>query len=503
MKINQLKSGVILSYCTQAVYILTSILYTPIMLRLLGQNEYGLYQLASTLVSYLGLLSFGFGAGYMRFYSGYKVKEDSGAIARLNGMFMLIFSAISVICVLCGAVMLINADKIFPTGLSTAELNKARLLMAIMIFNMALTFITSVFSSYITAHERFFFQRLTEFLRVLFNPFLTLPLLIVGYGSVGMVTVSAFLTIFVLIFNIWYCFTRLNMTFSFRCLDFKLLKEMSVFTFFIFINMIVDQINWSVDKILLGKMMNTAAVAVYGIAAQLNTMYISLSTNISGVFVPRVNMLIASGKDNKAITDMFTKIGRIQLIVSALAMSGYVMFGREFINIWAGTDYDGAYRVGLFLMLPATIPMLQNVGIEIQRAKNMHRARSVVYLAVAVSNIFVSIPCIEKWGISGAAFGTALTLLIGNGLFMNIYYHKKMGLDMFLFWKQILKMLPALLPALAVSVAAKHIIGCGAIGTLAANIALYCAVYAVSMWFIGLNDSERGIVKRYFIKERV
>lgn len=503
MKINQLKSGVILAYCTQAVYILTSILYTPIMLRLLGQSEYGLYQLVYTLVSYLGLLSFGFGAGYMRFYAGYKVKEDSGAIAKLNGMFMLIFSAIALICILCGAVMLFNADKIFNDGLSGAELTKARILMSVMIFNMALTFVTNVFSSYITAHERFFFQRLIEFLRVLFNPFLTLPLLLAGYGSVGMVSVSALLTVFVLAMNVWYCFTRLNMKFSFKGFDVSLLKEMFVFTFFIFINMIVDQINWSIDKLLLGRMMGTAAVAVYGIAAQLNTMYISLSTNISGVFVPRVNMLVASGKDNRTITGMFTQIGRIQFVVAALAVSGYVMFGREFISIWAGEEYYGAYRVGLFLMLPVTIPMLQNVGIEIQRAKNMHRARSVVYLAVAVSNIFVSIPCIRKWGIDGAAFGTALTLIIGNGLFMNIYYHKKMGLDMICFWKQILKMLPALLAAVAAGAAAKHIIGCTTIAALAVNIAVYCAVYAVSMWFVGLNTAERETVKKHFVKERV
>ena len=39
-KISQKKSGVILSYISYGVYMLSAFLYTPIMLRLLGQSEY-------------------------------------------------------------------------------------------------------------------------------------------------------------------------------------------------------------------------------------------------------------------------------------------------------------------------------------------------------------------------------------------------------------------------------------------------------------------------------
>lgn len=41
MHINQRKAGVILSYAGEIVKILVNLVYTPIMLRLLGQSEYG------------------------------------------------------------------------------------------------------------------------------------------------------------------------------------------------------------------------------------------------------------------------------------------------------------------------------------------------------------------------------------------------------------------------------------------------------------------------------
>lgn len=59
---NQKKAGVLLSYGQTALSTLISLTYTPVMLRLLGQSEYGLYTLVNGFVSNLSLLSFGMAA---------------------------------------------------------------------------------------------------------------------------------------------------------------------------------------------------------------------------------------------------------------------------------------------------------------------------------------------------------------------------------------------------------------------------------------------------------
>lgn len=113
------------------------------------------------------------------------------------------------------------------------------------------------------------------------NPLLALPLLIMGYGSIGMVAVTTFLTLLVLVMNVYYSFHNLHIRFCFKKFQLDLLKEMWVFTFFIFINQIIDQINWSVDKFLLGRFAGTTAVAVYGVGGQINSMYQVLSQTLS------------------------------------------------------------------------------------------------------------------------------------------------------------------------------------------------------------------------------
>lgn len=494
IKINQRKAGVILSYAGELAKILVSLVYTPIMLRLLGQSEYGLYQLVYSVVSYLSLLSLGFGSSYLRFYSRYKAQKDEDGVARLNGMFMIIFCSISAICILCGSVMIGNIRSIFGTGLTDSEYETARILMGLLIINLAMTFPNSVFNCSITAHEKFLFQKLLILLQNLFSPFLTLPLLIMGYGSVGMVSVTTFLTFAVLLSNMFYCFKKLHIRFEFRGLQIGLLKEMWVFTFFIFLNQIIDQVNWSVDKFLLGRLAGTTAVAVYGVGGQINTLYLQFSTSISNVFVPKVNRIVAESDDNEQLTKLFTKVGRIQFIVLGLILSGFIFLGKPFINVWAGDIYDASYYVALLLIIPVTVPLVQNLGIEIQRAKNMHKARSIVYLFIAIANIFISIPLIKLMGPAGAALGTAISLCVGNILFMNWYYHAHIGMNMFYFWKEIAKFIPALIAPGIVGVLIMRFANVTGFIKLGMFAIIYTGVYGISMYFLGMNAEEKQMV---------
>lgn len=500
---DQKKIGVILSYAGQFIHIITGFLYTPIMLRLLGQSEYGLYQIVYSVVSYLSLLSLGFGSSYMRFYSRAKEKGEIDEVSRVNGIFFLVFCFMALICILCGIVMLLNIEGIFGSGLTEAEYSKARILMFLMIVNLSLTFPNSVFDCIITSQERFIFQKTLSLFQYLLNPFITLPLLIAGYGSVSMVLVSTILTLLVLIINTFYSLKVIHAHFSFKHLKFELLKEMWVFTFFIFLNQIVDQINWSVDKFLLGRISGTISVALYSVGAQINSLYIQFSSSVSSVFVPKVNRLVAGTGNTKQISELFTRVGRIQFIIMSLILSGFVFFGKPFIKFWAGEGYEDAYVIALLLIVPVTVPLIQNLGIEIQRANNKHKARSVVYLVIALINVFISIPLIKKLGPCGAAIGTTISLTIGNILFMNWYYQKKLNIDIKNFWYNIAKFIPAfILPAIIGIIEANR--RYDSVMALIRSIIIYSFVFCISMYLFGMNKEEKSIItnplKRFFCK---
>ena len=490
---NQKKAGVLLSYISEAIKILTSLLYTPVMLRLLGQSEYGLYQLVHSVVSYLSLFSLGFTASYVRYYSITKAKGKEDDVWRLNGMFMTIFLILGCVAAFCGVVMIHNIRGIFSTGLTESEYGTAKVLMSLMVFNLVITFPNSVFNCIVSAHEQFFFQRLMTVLQNLLNPFLTLPLLLMGYGSIGMVVITTLITVAKCVANIIFVFSRLHVRFVFRNFDLSLLKDIGGFTFFLFLNQIIDQINWSVDRFLLGRMVGTTAVALYGLGGQINTMYVQLSSTISSVFAPKINRLVAEKNDNHELSMLFTRIGRIQFILLGLVLTGFIFLGQPFMRFWGHGEYDESYFVALWLIVPVTIPLIQNIGIEIQRAKNMHRARSVVYFCIAIGNIFLSIPLIRIWGPVGAATGTAISLAIGNFFFMNWYYAKKIGLEIKEFWKSILSFWPAFIAPLLLGVIIKKFFAVDSIIKLLIWVMIYTVVYCLSMWMLGMNASEKKI----------
>lgn len=500
VKINQLKVGAALSYISMGLGSIISIIYTPIMLRLLGKSEYGLFNLVSSVVSYLGLMNFGFGSAYMRYYSRYKVQNDQENIAKLNGMFLIIFSVIGIIAALAGSVLVFNVDFIFGEKLTATELSTAEILMAIMVFNISISFPNIIFQSYITANEKFIFQNVLQMLKTIINPFLTLPLLLMGYKSIGLACTTSAITIIVGISNAVFCFKKLKIRFKFQKLDNSLMKEMTKFSSYIFINMVIDQINWNVDKFIIGRYRGTAAVAVYGIAAQINVYYISISTSISNVFIPRVNRIVAETNNNEELTSLITRIGRVQFIILSLICSGLIFFGHPFINLWAGSNYSDAYSIMLLLVIPVTIPLIQNIGIEIQRAKNMHQFRSWLYLVIAIANICISIPLTKKYGGGGAAIGTAISLLLGNGLIMNWYYHKKVGLDMKYFWGQIMKFVPSLLPPVIIGILMNLFVDLYQINTFFLCGIIYVIIFCLSMWFLGMNRYEKALISSPLMK---
>lgn len=448
-KKSQIKWGVVLSYANQLITILSGLIYTPIMLRILGQSEFGLYQLAHSVILYLGLLNLGFSSGYLRIYFRFKNINDEARINNLNGLYLIIFLIISLVSAILGAVLIMNRQYMFGNSLSMDELYKMGPLMTIMLVSLVFSFLSSIFECYISAYSEFIFQRGLQTVKGVLNPLVTLPLLLNGQGSIAMAFVACALTIVSFIVTVYYCVKRLRMKFSFNNLERNVAKDLSTFTIYIFISSVVDKINLSLDNFLLGCMCGTIMVSIYGVGSQINGFYCMMTSSIASIFAPKINSIVAKSDNNDQLTNFFIKISRIMFMMLFLVIIGFVFFGRKFIMLWAGVDYSDSYYVSLMLMIGSIIPFVQICGIEIQKAKNMHKVRSIAFLVVAILNIVISIPLIKSFGALGASFGTMVTMLAGNGVFMNWYYNNRIGLNMRKYWKSLFALAPIFfLPAI-------------------------------------------------------
>ena len=44
----------------------------------------------------------------------------------------------------------------------------------------------------------------------------------------------------------------------------------------------------------------------------------------------------------------------------SLILSGFILYGKDFIVFWAGEDYISAYFMALIVMTPLLIPLIEN-----------------------------------------------------------------------------------------------------------------------------------------------
>lgn len=257
------------------------------------------------------------------------------------------------------------------------------------------------------------------------------------------------------------------------------------------------KINWQTDKIILAKVVNGTSVAIYAVGSTINSMFTRFSTSVSNVFAPRVNQLVANNEENmdEQLSLLFIKIGRLQWFILTLVLTGFIFFGQYFIELWVGNEYKNSYWICLLLMSPAMIPLIQNIGIEIQRAKNKHQFRSIVYLIMSFINVGVSIIFANIWGEIGAALGTTISLLLANGLIMNIYYHKKLGINITAFWKSIMKTIPGLIiPIIFGCLLMKYYHFSGVINYIL-FVTVYIVIYCVSIYVFSFNEDEKEIIE--------
>lgn len=495
-KINQLRLGVYLSYINMALGMLIPFFYTPIMLRLLGQAEYGLFSLSHSVVSYLSLLSFGFGTTIVRYIAKYRAEEDQDSLEKVFGFFILLYCAMAAIVLVCGFVLANNVEPIFNEGLTESEQIKMRSLVLIMTVSSALSFPLSVFSSMVVAYERFIFRNVLNILSTILVPAGNLIALWLGYKSVGMALAGLITSSVLLPWNIIYCRKKLGLKPKIAKIPKILIWEMARVSFYNFLGSIVDMLFWATDKVILGMLASSIAVAVYNVGATFNNMITTLSTTVSGVLAPKVTGMVVKKAKKQELTELFIRVGRLQFLVIGLVISGVVAFGKVFIVMWAGREYEEAYYILLLTAIPLCIPLIQNTGITILIAQNRQRFRSITYLIIAVVNVVSTYLAVPRFGGIGAALCSCVSYLVGQGIIMNIYYYKVTGINIPSFWKTILKMSPIPILMVVVELISFRFFVISSWLVFFPLVILHTLIYIMLMYRFAMNDYERDVIRK-------
>lgn len=497
MAVNQRRAGAFLSYVALAVNAATTFIYTPLILSFLTASEYGVFQLIGSIIAYLGVMDMGLSTTLSRFYVGAKVKEDSEHVENLLAMSAVIYGVLTLLSLVVGIAFALLLPTLLGQSFTPSELELAHQMMLLVLLNCIVVLPGNYFLAVINANERFVFARTLRIARYLLQFVGVIAVLERGQGAIGVLAVQVALNFIADIAYIFYYRKKLHIKAKLHHWDKKLLVHIFSFSGYILLNMIFDQIFWKTGQVVLGAVVNAAAVGVYGIATQLITSgYMEISNGVTSVFLPKLTAMSAKTEDMTEINGLFNRIGHIQALLVWGICAGFVVIGREFIYVWAGPEYSEAFWATLILMIGLNVALVQNLGISVLQAKDKQGFRAIVYIVIAMLDLLVSIPVSMEFGVVGCAVTAAIFLFVGTGPIMNWYYHAKIGIDIPEFWHEVL---PVLIPATLTALATRGfslLTGLGpSYGSILIKCLFFVAIYFALCWKWFFTDYERGIIR--------
>lgn len=498
---NERKIGILLSYTNILLHAVLGFIYVPILLHYIGKSEYGLYQLMGSLIAYFSVMDFGLSAAVIRFYAKYKALKDSIGMENILAISVRGYGAVTVLALAIGFVCYGFLDVIFAGSMTVSEVSEAKQIFLLLLLNIVITLSTMVFRSVINAHERFFFLKGMEAIQLVMQPILVVLVLQRHPSAFSVAAVQTVLNLVLSGARVYYCFHDLHVKVHFHYWNHELFSEFKKLALSVFAVSLIDQVFWKTNQIILGIISGTTAVAVYSIASLIYMNYMALSTAISGVYLPHVTGMVARKEPISNLSELFIQIGRWQYYLLALVATGFIIFGKQFIALWAGAGFEDSYIITLLIILPFTVDLIQNIGLAIMQAMNRYDFRARIYSLTGALNLLLAIPLGIKYGGIGCAVATGISMIVGNGFIMNWYYAKEIHLAIASFWRQIGRISLVTGVCLVIGyVANVYLLPQGGIVPFVLKAAMYTVLYVAMVYAFAMNQRERekiqGILKK-------
>lgn len=493
------KSAIIVSYLVLLFNTLSSIFLTPILLKYMGVDEYGLYQMVYSVGSYILILDMGIGTVMIRYISELRFKEDQRGESNFAGMIGIVTLTVCLIITVGLKIIDLNIESIY-SNLSYADYSKSHVMLTLMIAQFVITILANYLHGIINAYERFVLSKTLNLAQIILSFGLTILFVVLGYGAVGIVLAHVVIAMLKMIFEFYYVFKVLHFKIRLYYWDSTLIKPIVGLMLAIFIQHTVTYINTWSDKTILGIMCEKSDVAVYAIACTLLTFFSSMTGILSSLFQPQIVKMVVKNADATQLTDVVIRVGRWQFMLAGSILAGMALFGRDFIVLWVGEKMLRAWIIFLIIAPFFMIPLIQSVCISIMNALDKRLYRSLILFLSSVINILITIVLIKQFGPLGAPVGTAVSYLLGHIIVLNIYYQRNIKLQVIRMFREIMS--KTWFSILISCIVCSPLLLWNNISIISLSIKciLFGSCVLILQYFWGFNSEERKIFSSHLSK---
>lgn len=489
----QIKLGALLSYFAIAFNIVSGLIYTPWMVRQIGQSDYGLYTLVTSLITYF-TLDFGFGSSISKFVAQYRAEKRENEIGSLLGLIYKFYFVLDILIFIVLVIVFCFIQNVF-ISLTAEELEKCRVIFVIFGAFTLISFPCTTFNGILIAYEKFIALKVCDLLSKLLTVFLMVIFLFMGYRLYALVIINTGVQLFINVIK--YIIVRKNVRqkIDFKYFSMRLLKTIFSFSIWVTVISVAERFIMNITPSILGITSGSTDISIFAVGRTIEGYVYTFASALSSLFIPMLSKMVAENASREKIMDLMIRVGRIILMIVGVIVTVFISMGREFVILWMGAIFDSAYSVAVFLILTSIITFSLNIGAVLIMVENKVKYTAICYSITAVINIGLSFALSWRYGALGAAISICIATIAGHIIGMNWVYQNKMGLNMKRFYVDChFRAIPIFILVAISGFTIQYFWKADNLLVFGIKAAIIGFEYLILMWFLYMNRSEKDLI---------
>ncbi|MEP6492874.1 MAG: oligosaccharide flippase family protein [bacterium] len=475
---------------------------SPIVVRALGETQYGAWFLLSSVVGYLGLLDLGVRSAVTRYMARFYAAGDHSSANRLYSAAFRIFSVGGVLAILIASVMALVLDRVFK--IPPELFHVARIVTVLSGVSVGLSLVSGVFGGVLIGLERFDYSNAIEIGVSAARAVAIVVALRSGYGLIALAVLQIAATLARALATVFYT-RRLYPQLDIVPRTWDRESSRLIFGFGLTASLlhVTSSLMLYSDSLVIGAFLPIGMVTYFAIAGNLSEYARAVVSGISQTLTPRISALQAGGEDSALQSAVLTSARLASLVVLPIAAT-FMVRGSSFVGLWMGPEY--AHLAGQVL-LALSFTLVTIGGYQVVAAAmfgiSKHGGLIPIFIGEAVANLILSILLVRAYGVIGTALGTMIPRLIVSAVIGPWYVRRTLGISLRTFWVSVfLKPILGILPFAAASYLVERAWAPHNIFVFFAQVAALLPIAAISAWFVCLQERERTALRRYLGRKR-
>jgi membrane protein EpsK len=396
--------------------------YVPFLIRHLGPSIYGLLPLATTMTSYMAMITLSFNSAVARSMT---IALEQGDDQKANHIFNTSFwssAGLGAALLLPAIIGIIHIDWLIrvPPGYEL----QARWLFTCTVAAFLLNELKSPFEVASLCRNRFDLRNLIAMSEVLTRVGLVVALFYavsprikyVGFGIVCGTLISGAGAV-----RVWQLLTP-GLRLGWRHFDWGIFKHLAKTGSWVIVNQLGALLYLGIDLIVANRLFGAEASGRYAALLQLSMFIRTFGTSISAVFYPTVLSLYAR-KDIDGLVSYLNRAIKFVGLALALPIGLVCGFSQSLLRLWVGPEFESLAPLLALLCVHLCINLAINPLLGLQLAANRMKLPGIVTLVMGAGNLglalFLAGPM--HWGLYGIAAAGAIMLTLKNVFFTPLY----------------------------------------------------------------------------------